>query len=62
MLPILERLIYRPVTTPIIRVLCLVPTRELAVQVYSVTQQLAKYTKVRVCLAAGKNSYSFASP
>ena len=53
MLPVLERLLYRPVSTPIIRILCLVPTRELAVQVYTVTQQLAKYTKIRVCLAAG---------
>uniref|UniRef100_H2Z2N2 RNA helicase n=1 Tax=Ciona savignyi TaxID=51511 RepID=H2Z2N2_CIOSA len=53
MLPVLERLLYRPQSTPITRVLCLVPTRELAVQVYSVTQQLAQHTNLRICLAAG---------
>ncbi|CAK8696700.1 unnamed protein product [Clavelina lepadiformis] len=53
MLPVLERLLYRPSATPVSRVLCLVPTRELAVQVYSVTQQLAQHSSIRICLAAG---------
>ena len=33
MLPILERLLYRPQETPVTRVLVLTPTRELAIQV-----------------------------
>ena len=33
MLPILERLIYRPQNTTVTRVLVLAPTRELAIQV-----------------------------
>ncbi|XP_002125988.2 putative ATP-dependent RNA helicase DDX27 [Ciona intestinalis] len=53
MLPVLERLLYRTQSTPITRVLCLVPTRELAVQVYSVTHQLAQHSNLRICLAAG---------
>jgi len=38
MLPILERLIFKPKKTIISRVLVLVPTRELAIQVYSMSQ------------------------
>nr|XP_002125988.1 probable ATP-dependent RNA helicase DDX27 [Ciona intestinalis] len=53
MLPVLERLLYRTQSTPITRVLCLVPTRELAVQVYSVTHHLAQHSNLRICLAAG---------
>nr|CAB3236990.1 probable ATP-dependent RNA helicase DDX27 [Phallusia mammillata] len=53
MLPVLERLLYRPQSSAFTRVLCLVPTRELAVQVYSVTQQLAQHSSIRICLAAG---------
>lgn len=58
MLPVIERLLYCPISTPVIRVLCLVPTRELAVQVFSVTQQLTQHTSIRVCLAAG-NLFSY---
>ena len=36
MLPVLERLLYRPVESARTRVLVLVPTRELGVQVYQV--------------------------
>ncbi|KAK3923300.1 putative ATP-dependent RNA helicase [Frankliniella fusca] len=54
MLPVLERLLYRPnqgATTT--RVLVLVPTRELGVQVYQVTKQLAQFTSVEVGLSVG---------
>ncbi|KAL8591704.1 hypothetical protein ACOMHN_061796 [Nucella lapillus] len=53
MLPILERLLYRSVERSVTRVLVLVPTRELAVQVYQVGRQLAQCTKTTLCLAAG---------
>ncbi|CAD5209317.1 unnamed protein product [Bursaphelenchus xylophilus] len=54
MLPILERLLYKSKgqrsTT---RVLVLVPTRELAIQVFQVSRKLAKFTNVEICLCAG---------
>ena len=54
MLPILERLLYRPLgDTAMTRVLVLVPTRELGVQVYQVTRQLAQFTNVEAGLAVG---------
>eukprot|EP00794_Sanderia_malayensis_P018925 gene18925-20829_t len=53
MLPVLERLLFRPKQVPVSRVLVLVPTRELAVQVHSVSLSLAKYVDVQICLAAG---------
>ncbi|XP_075223174.1 dead-box helicase Rs1 [Lycorma delicatula] len=54
MLPTLERLIYKPLTgLPVTRVIVLVPTRELGVQVYSVTRQLAQFTNVEIALAVG---------
>ncbi|XP_011695028.1 PREDICTED: probable ATP-dependent RNA helicase DDX27 [Wasmannia auropunctata] len=54
MLPTLERLLYRPLDGPAIsRVLVLVPTRELGVQVYQVTKQLAQFTTVEVGLSVG---------
>lgn len=54
MLPTLERLLYRPVTeAAITRVLVLVPTRELGVQVYQVTKQLAQFTNIDVGLSVG---------
>ncbi|EDV25554.1 uncharacterized protein TRIADDRAFT_23405, partial [Trichoplax adhaerens] len=53
MLPILERLIYRPKRIPVTRVLVLVPTRELAIQVFSVGKSLCQYTDIEFCLAAG---------
>ncbi|CAG9859669.1 unnamed protein product [Phyllotreta striolata] len=54
MLPVLERLLYRPVTdTPLIRVLVLVPTRELGVQVYQVTKRIAQFTDIQTGLAVG---------
>ncbi|XP_053985019.1 probable ATP-dependent RNA helicase DDX27 [Hylaeus volcanicus] len=54
MLPTLERLLYRPLDGPAIsRVLVLVPTRELGVQVYQVTKQLSQFTTVEVGLSVG---------
>ena len=53
MLPVLERLLYRPASEAVTRVLVLVPTRELGVQVYQVTRQLAQFTSVEVALSVG---------
>ncbi|XP_018407128.1 PREDICTED: probable ATP-dependent RNA helicase DDX27, partial [Cyphomyrmex costatus] len=54
MLPTLERLLYRPLDGPSIsRVLVLVPTRELGVQVYQVTKQLTQFTTIEVGLSVG---------
>ncbi|XP_076624413.1 dead-box helicase Rs1 [Colletes latitarsis] len=54
MLPTLERLLYRPLNGPAIsRVLVLVPTRELGVQVYQVTKQLSQFTTIEVGLSVG---------
>ena len=46
LLPILERLIYRPKKVPTTRVAILLPTRELAVQCYNVAAQLAQFTDI----------------
>jgi len=46
-------LIFKPKKNIVSRVLVLVPTRELAIQVHSVSQSLAKYTDVTFCLASG---------
>ena len=54
MLPTLERLLYRPADgTTVTRVLVLVPTRELGVQVYQVTKQLSQFTDIQIGLAVG---------
>ncbi|XP_044746859.1 probable ATP-dependent RNA helicase DDX27 [Coccinella septempunctata] len=54
MLPTLERLLYRPSgSAVVIRVLVLVPTRELGVQVYQVSKQLCQYTDIQIGLAVG---------
>ncbi|KAK3085997.1 hypothetical protein FSP39_011961 [Pinctada imbricata] len=53
MLPILERLLYRPKQQAMTRVLVLVPTRELAVQVHTVARQLAQFTNIDIVLSAG---------
>ncbi|XP_046843701.1 probable ATP-dependent RNA helicase DDX27 isoform X2 [Xenia sp. Carnegie-2017] len=52
-LPIMERLLFRPVQVATSRVLILVPTRELAIQVHSVSKSLAKFTNIEICLATG---------
>lgn len=53
MLPTLERLLFRPSNRMVTRVLVLVPTRELGAQVFSVTRDLAQFTKIETCLAIG---------
>ncbi|XP_071959384.1 probable ATP-dependent RNA helicase DDX27 [Antedon mediterranea] len=53
MLPVLERLLYKPKEAPTTRVLVLLPTRELGVQVQSVTKQLSQFAKVESVLAVG---------
>ncbi|KAF8473555.1 P-loop containing nucleoside triphosphate hydrolase protein [Kalaharituber pfeilii] len=51
--PILERLLYRPKKIPTTRVLVLCPTRELAIQCHSVATKLAAYTDITFALAVG---------
>lgn len=52
-IPVLERLIFRSKDAAKSRVLVLVPTRELGVQVVTVARNLAKYTDIEFCLAVG---------
>ena len=53
LLPILERLLYRPRKVPTTRVAILLPTRELAVQCYNVATQLAQFTDVTFAQLVG---------
>ncbi|KAL3286971.1 hypothetical protein HHI36_001457 [Cryptolaemus montrouzieri] len=54
MLPTLERLLYRPSGgAAVTRVLVLVPTRELGVQVYQVSKQICQHTDIQIGLAVG---------
>lgn len=55
MLPILERLLYKPKQISCTRVIILLPTRELAVQVHQVSRQLAQFTNIDICIATGKS-------
>ena len=57
MIPVLERLLYKPNKSPVTRVLILTPTRELAIQNYQVSRQLAEFTKIQISLSAGKLKY-----
>ncbi|EPY50825.1 ATP-dependent RNA helicase Ddx27/Drs1 [Schizosaccharomyces cryophilus OY26] len=51
--PILERLLYRPKKIPTSRVLVLVPTRELGIQCHSVATKIAAFTDIVSCLCVG---------
>lgn len=51
--PILERLLYRPKKVPTTRVIILTPTRELAIQCHAVATKLASHTDIKFCLAVG---------
>ncbi|KAI1465191.1 uncharacterized protein F4812DRAFT_462034 [Daldinia caldariorum] len=51
--PILERLLYRPNKIPTSRVVILTPTRELAIQCHAVATRLASHTDIKFCLAVG---------
>ncbi|KAI9850820.1 MAG: nucleolar DEAD-box protein required for synthesis of 60S ribosomal subunit [Thelocarpon superellum] len=53
LVPILERLLYRPKTVATSRVAILMPTRELAVQCHEVAQKLSAYTDVTFCRLVG---------
>src|SRR5271169_6391196 len=53
MIPVLERLSYRSRAIAKTRVLVLTPTRELAIQCFSVATKLAQFTDVTFCLAVG---------
>ncbi|KAJ1847070.1 nucleolar DEAD-box protein required for synthesis of 60S ribosomal subunit, partial [Coemansia sp. RSA 2703] len=53
LVPILERLLYRPKKVPATRVLILCPTRELAIQCHNVGTQLAGFTDITMCLCIG---------
>ena len=52
-IPILERLLFRPKNPPVTRVLVLVPTRELGIQCHSVASNLAKFTDIKCALCVG---------
>ncbi|KAJ1922263.1 nucleolar DEAD-box protein required for synthesis of 60S ribosomal subunit [Mycoemilia scoparia] len=53
MVPILERLLYRPKKVQVTRVVVLCPTRELAIQCHNVATKLASFTDIRLCLCTG---------
>ncbi|KAI9346236.1 DEAD-domain-containing protein [Obelidium mucronatum] len=53
LVPIIERLLFRPKDTPTTRVLILVPTRELGVQCHSVALKLSKFTDISWSLCVG---------
>ena len=53
MLPVLERLLFRSAAESVTRVLVMVPTRELGVQVFQVCKQLARFTTIDVALSVG---------
>ena len=52
-IPIIERLLYRPKKIPTSRVAILMPTRELAVQCFNVAKKLASYTDITFCQLVG---------
>ncbi|KAL9625427.1 MAG: hypothetical protein Q9160_000490 [Pyrenula sp. 1 TL-2023] len=52
-IPILERLLYRPRKIPTSRVAILMPTRELAVQCFNVATKLAIFTDISFCRLVG---------
>ncbi len=52
-IPIIERLLYRPKKVPTSRVAILMPTRELAVQCFNVAQKLASFTDITFCQLVG---------
>ncbi|KAJ3298709.1 nucleolar DEAD-box protein required for synthesis of 60S ribosomal subunit [Borealophlyctis nickersoniae] len=52
-IPVLERLLFRPKHVATTRVLVLVPTRELGAQCHSVASNLAKFTDIQSALCVG---------
>ncbi|KAG6036348.1 nucleolar DEAD-box protein required for synthesis of 60S ribosomal subunit [Claviceps citrina] len=53
LIPIMERLLFRPNKIPTTRVVVLTPTRELAMQCHAVGTKLAQYTDIKFTLAVG---------
>lgn len=53
MVPVLERLLFRPKHKAQTRVLVLVPTRELGSQCHAVGIALAQFTQIQLCLCVG---------
>jgi len=53
MIPTMERLIHKPEGPVVSRILVLLPTRELALQVYEVTKQWTQFTMTEVGLLMG---------
>lgn len=53
LIPIMERLLYRPKKIPTTRVAILMPTRELAVQCFNVAKKLAAFTDITFVQLAG---------
>ena len=53
LIPILDRLVYRPNKLPTTRVVILTPTRELAIQCHAVATKLAAFTDIKFTLAVG---------
>ncbi|KAL5116120.1 nucleolar DEAD-box protein required for synthesis of 60S ribosomal subunit [Pleosporales sp. CAS-2024a] len=53
LIPILERLLYRPKKVPTTRVAIFMPTRELAVQCFNVATKIASFTDISFALLAG---------
>ncbi|UJO13691.1 ATP-dependent RNA helicase DRS1 [Fulvia fulva] len=53
LIPILERLLFRPKRTATTRVAILMPTRELALQCFNVAKKLAAFTDITVAMAVG---------
>ena len=53
MIPILERLLFRPKVVPATRVLVLVPTRELGAQCFKVASSLSSFSTIQICLCVG---------
>jgi ATP-dependent RNA helicase DDX27 len=52
-IPILERLLYRPKKVPTTRVAILMPTRELAVQCFNVAKKMASFTDITFAQIVG---------
>jgi ATP-dependent RNA helicase DDX27 len=53
LIPIMERLLYRPKKIPTTRVAIFMPTRELAVQCFNVAKKLAAFTDITFAILAG---------
>ncbi|KAJ9077494.1 nucleolar DEAD-box protein required for synthesis of 60S ribosomal subunit [Entomophthora muscae] len=51
--PILERLLYKPRAVALTRVLVLCPTRELAIQCHNVATKIGTYADITFCLCVG---------